>query len=418
VSADAGVFSRGEFARALAAHGLHAQAAVEYSRLARALRGDPRVLGPILRDRAREQLESGDAEAAITSLHGLLRRSGARGGERAELLALLKRAYRRLGRLSEFATELAGSAGSHADVWALVGRLRDEAGDTQAAAQAYRRSLRSSPRDLDTRERLVHVLVRAGRLDDAIRESRQLVHTARGEPRYLVALVRLLVQTGQRQAALDAASRASRSRSRDPSLHRALAELYDELGEAARATAELERVLRISPRDPEALIALGTRRLGEGDRAGAVSFFRRIVRSVPGFRGHLELGQVLADHDLLPEAERELRTALRLAPNELSVVRALASVLERTRDGGGRVARRRRETESADLWARVLELASDARTRREAREHLVLGSIRRGASREDMSRWRQAFAAEPPDLEAGRFLALALLRQRPPRRQR
>ena len=414
--AGAGVFSRAEFARALAAHGLHAQAATEYARLAHALSGDPRVLAPILRAQAREQLEAGDADAAIATARELLRGHRGGSGARAELLALLEEAHRRLGRLPEFAEELARTAGRDADEWALVGRLRDEAGDTEAAAAAYRHALITGSRDLDTRERLVHVLVRAGRLDDAIEESRTLVRMGRGEPRYLVALVRLLVQTGQRDAALSAASAAGRSQPRDASFHRALAELYDELDEGARATAELETVLRFSPQDSEALIALGTRRLGEGDRVGALAFFRRIARSGVGFRGPLELGQVLADHDLLPEAEHELRTALRMAPHELSVIRALASVLERSREGSSRVGNGERETESAALWARVLELSPDEATQREAREHVVLGSIRRGASREDMAAWRRAYSADPPDLEAGRFLAMALLRQRPPRR--
>ena len=60
------------------------------------MRGDGRVLGPILRDLGRAYRDAGDPERALAILNDALR-STREGGLRRELFELLTDTYRRVG---------------------------------------------------------------------------------------------------------------------------------------------------------------------------------------------------------------------------------------------------------------------------------------------------------------------------------
>lgn len=59
--------------------------------------------------------------------------------------------------------------------WHDLGMLRHRRGDTAAAEQAFRRSMRAAPRDARPRIALAALLVNAGRFDDAIAEYEALL---------------------------------------------------------------------------------------------------------------------------------------------------------------------------------------------------------------------------------------------------
>jgi cellulose synthase operon protein C len=97
--ADASVYVATELARALVERGEHERAVIEYDRVVRALRGDNRVLAPVLRDMARAQLEAGSVDEAIATLDRALRLAGRGTGTAAEIHEVMVEAYRRAGRL-------------------------------------------------------------------------------------------------------------------------------------------------------------------------------------------------------------------------------------------------------------------------------------------------------------------------------
>jgi HEAT repeat protein/predicted negative regulator of RcsB-dependent stress response len=180
--------------------------------------------------------------------------------------------------------------------------------------------------------------------------------------------------------------------------------------------------VKIEPQDPAHLIALGAQQLAEGQADQALATWQRLLRVSPDkAEAYATLGGVLADHDMLQEAEDAYREAVRRDSDELAYVRGLAGVLERPRAGESERApqARARETEALKLWRRVLDLAAEDRVaRREARRRIVgIWARRRELSRR-MQRWRRAFQDEPPDVDAGRFLAEAYLRSRPRRLER
>lgn len=410
--AGSSIYLRTEFARALAARNQHERAIAEYERVLASLRGDNRVIAPILRDLAQAQLEAGRGADAIATLERALRVSGPRSGIRRELYDVLVEAYRRADRLPELAERLARARDF--DAIELLGRIHDELGEEDEALAAYRRALRMNPRHIDTRVRLVQLLSRSGRIDEVIEEYRQLVRVAPREPRFVVELAQLLMQVGRRDEALRLADEVSRRHRADPSVHQALAELYTRWGEEARARREIATLVRIDPRDPSHVIALGEQQLEAGDEEQALATWRRLLTiERDRARGHASLAAVLADHDFLDEAERHFRQAVEAEPTRVEYLRGLAALLERPRRGERPQERQQRDREAAQWWSKVLEVATERAERREARQRVVAIWSRRGELQARIRAWLAAFSATPPDVEAGRFLAEAYLRMRP-----
>lgn len=400
-----GVFLRTEYARALAAAREWPRAIAEYQRVVRSLAGDNRVLPPVLLELSRAQLESGAIDDSIQTLDRALRLAGRQAGIRAELYEQMLLAYRRTDRLPELAERLRRESGRGFEANALLGRIEDELGNDDRALEAYRRALRARGNDIDTRVRIIQILTRSGRLDDVVEEYRALIRSAPREPRFVIELAQLLMQTDHREDALRLARDAGRRNPRDPALHQQLAELYSRWGEDELAAREVELLVRIDPHDPAHVIALGAQQFAAGERDAAILTWRRVL-SAGGDRaqGHATLGGILADHDLLSQAIEQYREAVRLDPDELAYVRGLATVLERNRDND----------EAEAQWRRVLDLARDDRpARREARERIVGIWTRTRQITARVRELEQRFAGEPPDAEAGRFLAEAHRRRGP-----
>jgi len=399
----ASVYLVTEYARALTARTEHVRAAAELERVRQRLRGDTRVLGPLLRDLGRAYRDAGDATRAIAALEEGLR-AAQESGLRRELYEVLTDTYRRAGRLADLAATLRTDARPEAT--AARAAIEDELGHEAEALTAYRRVLASSPRDVDTRLRVVQLLARSGRLDEVVAEYRALLRAVPGEPRFVVELAQLLVQTGRREEALRLASETSRRHAREPRVHRALAELYTRWNEGALAAEEVAVLARIEPNDPTHLVALGTQQLEAGDAEGARATWRRIltVETDPA-RAYATLGGIYADHDFLPDALTAYREAVRLDPADVESLRGLAGVLERAGES----------TQAAEIWQRVLTTATDRAERREARQRIVALWGRARELPRRLAELDRSFRAEPPDLEAGRFLAEAYARSTPPR---
>ncbi len=393
------VYLRTELARALGAAREWERAAIEYERVIRALHGDNRVLPPVLLELARAQLEAGRPDESLETLDRALRIAGRQAGIRAEIYDQMTAAYRRTDRLPELAERLRREAGGGFEASELLGRIEDELGHDDEALEAYRRAMRARPRDIDTRVRIIQILTRSGRLDDVIAEYQALIRSAPREPRFVIELAQLMMQTDRRADALRLLRETGSRNPRDPVLHQQLAELYSRWGEDELAAREVELLARIDPNDPAHVIALGAQQFAAGSREAALATWRRILTAESDrAAGHATLGGILADHDLLPEAIEQYREAVRLAPADLSYARGLATVLERNRDEAGAEAE----------WRRVIELARDDRAaRREARERIVGIWVRTRVLSQRIAELERRFSADPPDAEAGRFLAEA-----------
>ncbi len=398
------VYLMTEYARALVQRGDNRRAVAEYQRVTQALHGDNRVLSPVLRDMGGAQLAAGDVDGAIQTLDRALRFAGRAGGVRKEIYDALVDAYRRGDRLPELVDKLHHEPGTF-ETYDLIGRLDDELGNDDEALAAYRHALRISPRDIDTRVRVVQLLSRSGHIDEVIEEYRALLRAAPREPRFVVELAQLLMQVGRRDEAQRLAEMTSHRYPRDPAVHQALAELYTRWNDQEHATREIATLARIEPNDPQHLIALGEQQLSDGDRAAAVATWRRILTvDSDHARAHATLGGVYADHDMLDEAAAQYHEAVHLSGDTLEYVRGLANVLERLRN----------DDEAVTMWRRVLALAGkDRAAKREARQRIVAIWSRAHQLAQHINELARAFGATPPDVEAGRFLAEAYRRLGP-----
>ena len=416
--AGSSVYLKTEYARALSARNEHRRAVAEYERVMRTMRGDNRVLAPVLREMAQAQLEAGDKDDAIATIDRALRIAGRTSGVRRELYDVLVEVHRRADELPQLAQRLARLTRRDFDAVELLGRVHDELGNEEEALAAYRRALALNRRHIDTRVRIIQLLSRSGRLDDVIAEYRELVRVAPRQPRFVVELAQLLMEVGRRDEALRLTEQTARQHRRDPSVHQALAELYARWGETERATREVAALVRIDPRDPGHLIALGEQQLDEGNRQAALATWRRIL-TVDSDRGRANstLAAVLADHDMLDDAERYYRVAVEAEPDRVDYLRGLATVMERPRAGERNGQRQQRNLEAVEFWTRVLRLAEDRPARREARQRIVGIWARQGELATRIDGWRRALRANPPDANAGRFLAEAYLRSQPRRLQ-
>lgn len=397
------VYSRTAFARALVEGQHYPRAVEEYQRIVRSLRGDRRVLPPILVRLAQAQSEAGSSDEALQTLHRASRLAGRDAAIRAEIDEALLRISRGSDRLAALAERLRSAAGMGRKRFELLGRVEEELGRHDAALAAFRRALRVRPGHIDARVRMVRLLLTVGRLDEAVREYRQLVRVAPREPRFLLELAQLLRQTDRGDEALALLRQAQRRHPRDPDLHQRIAEVYRRWGEDRLADEAVARLARIDPTNPSHLVALGTAQFAAGRRAAALATWRRLVRIGPDpGRALAMLGGVLADHDLLAEAASAYEEAVRLRPNDIDIARSYATLLER-----------RRQPRAAETqWQSVLRLG-DGTARREARRRLVGIWQRTGRLAAKLVELAARFGAG--DAGAGRQLAEAYRRSRPPR---
>ncbi|MEM9194683.1 MAG: HEAT repeat domain-containing protein [Myxococcota bacterium] len=387
-----------EFARALTSRGQHERAVAEYQRVLGALRGDNRVLAPVLRELGMAQRDAGSLDDAIASLDRALRLSGPSAGVRAEIYDSLADVYRRADRLPDLIDRLTREGASF-DTQKLLGELNDELGNEDEALAAYRRALGRNGRDIDTRVRIIRLLSRSGRIDDMIGEYEGLIRIAPREPQFVVELATLLMQVGRRDDALRKAAEISRRHPREPAVHQALAELYANWGEEELSTREMATLARIEPNDPAHLVALGAQQLEAGDRSQALSTWRRILTvETDRALAHATLGGVYSDYDMLEEAAQEYEAAVRAEGDNMEYVRGLATVYERLR----------RDDDAIGQWQDALRLSGDDRpSRREARRRIVAIWARTNRLPERIRGFEQQFRADPPNIEAGRFLAEA-----------
>ncbi|MFQ5701005.1 MAG: tetratricopeptide repeat protein [Acidobacteriota bacterium] len=134
------------------------------------------------------------------------------------------------------------------DYWMLA-QAQQEQGDLSAAADSYRRALKSSPADAVLLNNYGVVLRRLGRAEGAEAAYRKAIAAdpALGLPRKNLGL--LLMEGGRTDEAFEHLSRAERDEPADPDIARALAVLLFARGDRAAAEEHARRVLADQPGD-------------------------------------------------------------------------------------------------------------------------------------------------------------------------
>jgi cellulose synthase operon protein C len=400
---------RVELGEALAQHGQH-QAAIEVLEDAIArLRTDPgRQIELWARVGAIHE-SAGQESEAVRVYRQALARAGSAQYLRKELTERILESHRRRQALPELVTEYEQSwpaaRRGHFE-WDVLARLYEETGAQEKAVSAYRHATRKAPHELETQRRLIALLENTGREEEALTQYETVIRVAPGEPRFQIDLAERYWRRGKEKQALDLLAKIARRFPGDGGVHTAVADLYTRWGKADLALQAYTRLTRIEPDEVSHLVNLGEQHFLRNDKKQAVAVWKRIIaRKTP--ESYARLGEVYAEHDMLPEALRMFEKAIQTQPDNPVHYKGRADVHERRRDF----------LSAVEDWKKVLALVppTDANKpeRREARRRVV-SLLRRGphsALTKARTEWQRAFSAQPPDLEAGYLLVEAHLRE-------
>lgn len=390
---------RRELADALLQRRMFAPAIEEYQSLVRSLSGDNRVLPPVLRDLGRAYAGSNQHEQAISTYRRALAIAGTDAGVRRELYSAMTDSFVAQNALGAWIAELEreNSGRDSYDRAVLLGRLHDQAGNATQAIRAYQRALSSRPTDIDAQRAIAQLYRRQGERELEIAAYRRLVQLAPRETDWVIELADLLVNSGHRDEALQMLAEASRRSGDDSSVHERLAEVYARLGRRDESLHETELVVRLDPSSPVALAALGRQYMERDQRDRAMATWRRIIDGARDRgRAALALGNVYFDNGMLAEASEMFLEAVTRRPDDVEIRLRYAEVLERQRQFEPAIAQ----------WREVLNRTQNDRgIRRAARQAVVRLWQLQGRLQTEVPRLQTAFAATPPNMEAGRDLA-------------
>ncbi len=407
-------FVRAELPRELAARGELQRAITEYEAVVRAAAGDNRVLAPALVDLGRTLSQAGRDQEAQAALDRALAIAGGESGARRQILEALAEIYRRSERLPALVERLAKQAGGIEEL-KLLAQLYEETGQVEKALTTHRKILARDPKEVGTRLRVVHLLEVRGELDAAIAEYDLLIKSAPRNPDYVFRLTEALLQRGDRKRALNELKALEARSAADEETLTALVDFYERVDENERALALLSRLTQSGTQDPDHVVELGSRYWEQGDKKRAVATWQRLRSMLPEkAEGLLRLGEVYLEHDMAQEALEALNEAVKREPKQLRVRRAYAIGLERVgAAAGGRDGQRMAYEEARKMWEQILrDAGGDSNMAREARQHVVTLLSLTGQLTPRLGLLERRFAADPPDLEAGRLLSEAHVRLR------
>ncbi|MGH7437957.1 MAG: tetratricopeptide repeat protein, partial [Polyangiaceae bacterium] len=399
------LFVHAELGRELARRGEYARAVTELKDVAAAATGDNRALAPILLELEKAQAKAQDPDA-IATLGRVLAITNGQSALRTEAYQAEVEIYRADQRLPALVAKLEAEHPSDYTRLSILGGLYEETGDSARAIETYRRALAIAPREVDLRLRMIRLLQANGDLDRAIAEYDGLIRAAPDNPQFVFEECEALMQRGDHARALTLVSALEARAGSDEDVLSRVAEFYSRIGEGDRALKVLQRLAQGSSSDPSHLVDLGDRYFQAGNVPLAMQTWKRILAVVqPRARALVALGDVYLEHDKSTEALAAYKEATEIEPSNLGYAKALAAAYERVRA----------YRDARVLYEDIMHKARDKGDRallRECRTRLVTLWSFEHTLEQQVAPLRRQLAATPPDLDAGRTLAEALVHLR------
>jgi tetratricopeptide (TPR) repeat protein/HEAT repeat protein len=344
----------------------------------------------------------GDSAKAAAALSALLRQLPPSASDRRrEVWTRAIEVARNANTLPALAGELARAPG--AVEWEMLSRVRDELGDLEGALEAGNEAQARQRQNVELGRRIVALLERLGREEEATAAYEALARMAPREPRWAVELVEREFRLHQRKLAEDHFDRAAARFADNPAGLAQLAELASRWGQDRRALAAWERVRRLDPRNELAILGLGEVQFQRGHKDAALRAWQalRDKERVPA-AGHLRYAEVLLEHDLALEALVEVQRAQALDPKQTRPHRLMAEILER----------QRKLSDAVREWEIVLAMSAGptgAAERHEARARILalLARESRGQLQARIRRLEDEVRRNPGDREQALFLTEA-----------
>lgn len=245
----------------------------------------------------------------------------------AVLLAHRKRFKEALAEARQVSAARADDPDSHQ----LVAELEYQVGDAAGAARTLGRMRALAPNDPDMAVRAAGVMIRAGHANDAVQATNRWLSAHGDDPGAGLALARVHAIAGQFDSAAVWARRGVAAQPDSLTPRRLLARILQDARRWDEAVRAWQDVRAHQPRDLGVVLDLALCREQAGDLAGAIATGREALALQPDAPSALNfLGYVLADHDReLPEAERLIRRAMELDPDNGAYVDSFGWLLYR-----------------------------------------------------------------------------------------
>ena len=390
-------YLRMEYAQVLVKHRRYKKALEQYRKLLDLAGGNPKSRATTLRDMGDLYEKMGKDKDAVETYRkamGLMRSSNWLHGE---LRSRIIDVYRQNDRLAELLGEYESRWGSPGyDRTMLLGKLSDEVGKEDKALKYFRRATRLRSRATQPRVRVIEILRRRGKDREVIEAYKKLSRVAPRESRYQFELVRLYFQLGERDKAVDLLETIGRRFRGDPNVYVTLADTYMRYDMEDEALETYRTLVEMEPDNESYILSLGESYYRAGKMEKAVSTWQRLLdSSLAKPDAHARLGQVYSEHGMIERGVRNYRKAVELRPEDMSIRRGLASTYERAR----------RWDKAIEVWRFIMDETDKPHTKAEARGRIISIYKRQHRLRSKLAEFAEKFGEEPPDMEAGYFLA-------------
>ena len=313
------------------------------------------------------------------------------------------------GSEAQTASSSASQAGINEEAQAAyrAGTAATANNDFKTAEVQFEKVVRLVPQIEEGHSALGAVLMRLGKLPEAIKELEKAHELKPGDASVQTNLALAYEQTGANKKAIvlfksidDAVQRKSASGSTTALPSYVLAAYARSLaatGQLPEATAKMKAAVAASPQSAELHDSLGSLHAQQRNWSSAVNEFQKAIQLNPQLAAaHLHLGVALAAEQQRPEAIAELAVASRLSPESTIVATEL----------GKAYAANNEDDKAIVEFQRAISLDS---TYTEAKYQLARALQRTGHDLDAIPLLRQAVQAEPKNAEAGASLGLALL---------
>ncbi|MBL9176099.1 MAG: tetratricopeptide repeat protein [Verrucomicrobiales bacterium] len=232
--------------------------------------------------------------------------------------------------------EVLRRAPGHVVGWFELGESLAQAGQRDAAVEAYQRALAIRPDFIEARLGLAQVYSDSGRPTEALATLDGILNDA---PQDLYARVNrgmILIGMKRSDAGIEELQRAARDNPASTLPLVRLAEVYSaQNSHAAAASVYAEAVAR-EPANPSLRHRMGIERSKAGQPAAAEAALREALQLAPDFYlGHLDLGVALAQQSRFSEAVPEFEAAQRLQPTNSLPRQYLDLARKKLQEGGG-----------------------------------------------------------------------------------
>lgn len=306
-------------------------------------------------------------------------------------LVNLSMVERRMGNLQaakDYADQARELAPRDPQVALLLGNILSDNQDPDAAAEAYREGIESSPDDPYLRYNLALSLLRRNNFEEAIVQFSMLTDIengmlaarshghlgqiyfskqnferaadhlrkatvlAPGEARFHYNLGVTMLKLNQDQEALNAFQNALESGSSEIEVYQGLSRAFKKLNQNTLAERALQKALYVNPASVSTLFLLGDIQYESRDLMGALETYKKIVNTTPGDANTvdalLRTGEVYMALERYSDAVNALQKAAEIRGDDTAVLLALGTAFERAN----------RIDEAVAVWKKALSQAN------------------------------------------------------------